>query len=151
MSLKAFHIVFIAASVLLALGVGAWEVAAFVQNGETITLIWGLAGLGVAALLVVYGVSFLKKLKRIGMLAVALVFLLHPQVALACETCFGAAVDNEVTRGIGLAMLMLLVLVSTVFAGIFFFFKNMADRMRRLRQGTLTPTGSGFLPPASLN
>ena len=66
MSLKAFHIVFISASVLLAFGFGAWCIDDYRVSGSWHTLVFGivsgLAGLG----LLVYGRYFLKKFKHIG-------------------------------------------------------------------------------------
>ncbi len=68
MSLKAFHIVFIAASTMLAFGFGAWEFHAW----RTSAAAWDLglaigstvAGVGLLA----YGRYFLKKLKHISYL-----------------------------------------------------------------------------------
>lgn len=61
--------------------------------------------------------------------------LILPDVALACEKCFGAGVDNAITQGIGFAMLTLLVIVSTVFTGMGVFFVNVSKRSRRLAPG----------------
>jgi hypothetical protein len=59
MSLKAFHIVFIVLSILLAAGCAAWS---FLNQ---IALPFGIAS-GVSGLaLVVYGIWFLKKSRRI--------------------------------------------------------------------------------------
>lgn len=67
MSLKAFHVVFVLASVVLAAGVGVWSVeqARAAQSGY-----WLLAGLSflAAGALVVYGVWFLKKNKDVSYL-----------------------------------------------------------------------------------
>ncbi len=68
MSLKALHIVFIAASTLLVVGLGVWQLVRFFDAGATGALVWGLCGLGAGVLLVVYGMAFLKKLKKISML-----------------------------------------------------------------------------------
>ena len=68
MSLKALHIVFIASSTLLVAGLGVWQLVRYFGGGALLTLVWGLGGLGAAVLLVVYGVNFLKKLKKVGML-----------------------------------------------------------------------------------
>jgi hypothetical protein len=68
MSLKAFHIVFVTATVLMAFGVAAWEVRAFVLLNRWSDLYLaigaGLAGVG----LLIYGRYFLKKLKNISYL-----------------------------------------------------------------------------------
>jgi len=68
MSLKAFHIVFITASVLLALGFAAWSFVRYSSEHQASDLIFG-AGSAVAAVgLVFYGRYFLKKLKNISYL-----------------------------------------------------------------------------------
>ena len=68
MSLKAFHIVFVVASILLAFFVGGWLLVDYQASGELAELIVGilcvLAGIG----LVCYGKSVLRKLKNISYL-----------------------------------------------------------------------------------
>lgn len=59
MSLKAFHIFFIALSIILAIGCAVW---AFVNGSEPI---FGIASAIVAVGLIVYGGFFLKKAKGI--------------------------------------------------------------------------------------
>lgn len=68
MSLKAFHIFFIALSALLAVGFGVWELVAFLDTASTGRLIVGISSFAVAGALIVYGTRFLKKLKHIGYL-----------------------------------------------------------------------------------
>lgn len=68
MSLKAFHIVFIALSILLAIGFGVWEVLEYLESGSVAQLITALLSFVVAIALIVYGVRFLRKLKHIGYL-----------------------------------------------------------------------------------
>jgi hypothetical protein len=63
MSLKAFHIVFVAASVLLALGFAAWGFINFADGRNWLDLVWGAVGLGTAAGLLFYGKFVLRKLK----------------------------------------------------------------------------------------
>jgi hypothetical protein len=67
-SLKAFHIVFIAVSTLLAVAFGVWEVLRYLETGSVGMLLAGVASFAVGAGLVVYGVRFLKKLKHVGYL-----------------------------------------------------------------------------------
>jgi hypothetical protein len=68
MSLKAFHVVFILASILLAFGMAAWSLIRFADGGRSGDLIYGLAS-GVAGVgLIAYGVYVLKKLKHISYL-----------------------------------------------------------------------------------
>lgn len=61
MSLKAFHLIFVTLLTSLCLGCAAW---AF-QNGRPV---WGYTGLVTAVLVVIYGIYFLKKLKKISYL-----------------------------------------------------------------------------------
>jgi hypothetical protein len=68
MSLKAFHIVFVSAAVLLALGVGVWGLNHYFQDGSKLNLALGAGSLITAVLLGVYGRFFLKKLKHISYL-----------------------------------------------------------------------------------
>ena len=68
MSLKMFHVVFIAASLLLSAGVGVWSFWQFAHVGG-----WGMLGLGVTAILggtalVIYSRTFFRKLKHISYL-----------------------------------------------------------------------------------
>ena len=68
MSLKAFHVVFIAASILLAFWFAGWSLVNFSDGGRTSDLLTGvvsgLVGLGLMA----YGAYVLKKLKHISYL-----------------------------------------------------------------------------------
>jgi hypothetical protein len=61
MSLKAFHLIFVTLLTSLSLGCAAWAFS----NGKPG---WGVAGIGTAILVVIYGVYFLKKLKKISYL-----------------------------------------------------------------------------------
>ena len=65
MSLKAFHIVFVVFSTLLALGVGGWCVWVDLVEGAPIYLIGAIASFASAVALVVYGVWFYWKMKRL--------------------------------------------------------------------------------------
>lgn len=68
MSLKTFHIFFIAISIILAIGIGLWQMMEYLDSGRTGQLIAALASFAVAAGLIVYGVRFLRKLKHLGYL-----------------------------------------------------------------------------------
>lgn len=68
MSLKAIHIVFVTASVLLAFGFGAWEIHAWQGGGDGRDLALGLGSCVTGVALLVYGRYFLKKLKHISYL-----------------------------------------------------------------------------------
>lgn len=59
MSLKAFHIFFIVVSILLSIGCAVWAFA------NKMSVAFGLGFSALAIALIVYGVAFLKKSKRI--------------------------------------------------------------------------------------
>ena len=61
MSLKAFHLIFVTLLTLLSLGFSGWAFA----NGK---IIFGASGIAAAILVVIYGIYFLKKLKKISYL-----------------------------------------------------------------------------------
>jgi len=61
MSLKAFHLIFVTLLTSLSFGCSAW---AF-QAGDAG---WGVAGIAAGVLVIIYGIYFLKKLKKISYL-----------------------------------------------------------------------------------
>ena len=68
MSLKAFHVVFIIASLVLSLGFGVWAIADYRESGSQANLWMGVASFLVAAAIIPYGVWFLRKLKKVSYL-----------------------------------------------------------------------------------
>ena len=68
MSLKAFHFVFIIFSTLLALGLGTWCVWIDLVEGAPVYLAGAIASYLSAVALVVYGIWFYRKMKRLGIL-----------------------------------------------------------------------------------
>jgi hypothetical protein len=65
MSLKGFHILFITVSTLLALGVGAWCLWVNSMEGAPVFRMGAIGAFVVAAALMVYGVWFYRKMKRL--------------------------------------------------------------------------------------
>ncbi len=65
MSLKGFHIVFITCSTLLALGVGAWCLWVNLVAGASVYLAGAIGSFLAALGLIVYGVWFYRKMKRL--------------------------------------------------------------------------------------
>ena len=61
MSLKAFHLIFVTLLTALAFGFAAWAFS-------TGRLVSGVAGIAAGILVIVYGIYFLKKLKKISYL-----------------------------------------------------------------------------------
>jgi hypothetical protein len=68
MSLKGFHIFFIAFTTLMALGVGAWCIWVNLVEGEPIFLAGAIASFASAVALVIYGVWFYRKMKRLRLI-----------------------------------------------------------------------------------
>ena len=65
MSLKGFHIVFIIFSTLLALGVGGWCIWVDLVEGAPIYLAGAICSFVVAVALIIYGIWFYWKMKRL--------------------------------------------------------------------------------------
>jgi hypothetical protein len=61
MSLKAFHLIFVTLLTTLSFGCAAWAFAADYP-------MFGVAGIVVGILVIIYGIYFLKKLKKISYL-----------------------------------------------------------------------------------
>lgn len=68
MSLKAFHFVFIVLSTAVALSLGAWCLAIDLIEGAPIYLGGAIASFLCAIALVLYGVWFYRKMKRLGII-----------------------------------------------------------------------------------
>lgn len=68
MSLKAFHVFFLAVAALFSFGFGAWGVAFHTSAGGTPVLLVAIASLLIGAALLVYGVWFLRKLRHVSFL-----------------------------------------------------------------------------------
>jgi hypothetical protein len=68
MSLKGFHILFIVSSTLLALGTGFWCIWINLTVGEAIYLEGAIASFVIAAVLVIYGIWFYRKMKRLRLI-----------------------------------------------------------------------------------
>lgn len=69
MSLKAFHIFFISLATLMSLACGVWALKAYGAEDSRAWQLWfGIGALLVSVSLVVYGRSFLKKMKGVSYL-----------------------------------------------------------------------------------
>lgn len=68
MSLKAFHVVFVTLSTLLAAGYGLWSAQRWAELGGAGSLVAAGAGFLAAAALVFYGFWFVRKLKGVSYL-----------------------------------------------------------------------------------
>ena len=65
MSIKGFHIVFITVSTLLALGVGGWCLWIDSMEGAPVFRIGAIFSFVGAVALIVYGIWFYRKMKRL--------------------------------------------------------------------------------------
>jgi hypothetical protein len=68
MSLKGFHVVFIIFSTLLAIGVGGWCVWVDLVEGAPVYLAGAIASFAAAVALIIYGVWFYRKMKRLRLI-----------------------------------------------------------------------------------
>ncbi len=66
MSLKAFHVFFICASIVLCFMVGAWALQQYRLVGATTSLALAIAFYAGGAGLVVYGLRFVRKMRELG-------------------------------------------------------------------------------------
>ena len=66
MSLRTFHIVFITTSVLLALFFGVWALITGISGSSGLMVVAGLVSFVAGAALVLYGVSFARKIKEVA-------------------------------------------------------------------------------------
>lgn len=65
MSLKSFHIFFVAASILFLIGFGLWFVLTSPSAVEEINVFGGLLSWSLAGGLLVYGIRFLQKYRNL--------------------------------------------------------------------------------------
>lgn len=68
MSLKAFHVFFIAVCLILLLGCGWWGIRDYRADGGTRSLYLGIGSWATSLALAVYGAWFLRKLKNVSFL-----------------------------------------------------------------------------------
>ena len=66
MSLRVFHLVFVALSILMAVLVGGWGVNRYLADGRVADLTLGVGFFLTGAALMVYGVKVFRKFREIG-------------------------------------------------------------------------------------
>ncbi len=66
LSLKAFHIFFIAVSILLGMFVGGWGVRQYMINDSVGSLALGVFFFVSAFVLLAYGLKFIRKIEELG-------------------------------------------------------------------------------------
>lgn len=88
----------------------------------------------------------MNRLMSVFFTITGMLMVLLPEAVLACEKCFGAsAADTPTVKGIGLAMLGLLLITVVVLGGIVAFFIYMRKRVRMIESGEYTVTEKGVL------
>jgi hypothetical protein len=108
MSLRFFHILFIALSALMSLVVGIWAIDAYRSDGSATWMALAVLALAGGGLLVVYGTRFLQKTRKLGVIALAAAGTLGlPADALACAVCLGNT-DSLLRDGMNAGILALL-------------------------------------------
>ena len=68
MSLKAFHVFFIAICLLLGIGLGVWGFGDWRETHDVSSLVWCLLGIALAVASVPYSFWFVRKLKKVSYL-----------------------------------------------------------------------------------
>lgn len=130
MGLKAVHLFFIVASVGISVYFGIWCLNQ-ATSGYTIT---GIASLLSALGILFYGSWFLKKLRGIGYLAIAIGLCSLPTVAQACAVCVGDP-NSAMMQGTRVGVVFLLGVVATTlvgFASLFLFWARRQKAVDRL-------------------
>lgn len=77
-----------------------------------------------------------------GILA-ALILLVLPEAAYACDKCFGASGDEATIQAVVMSMAALLAMVGVVWGGIGMFFVNMRRRIKMFEPGDYEVTSLG--------
>jgi len=118
-SLKSFHIVFIAVSATLSLFMVIWGVRGYSATRDTVALGVGITGLlGLLALLP-YGRWFRNKFKKITVAFLA--FFASQAASLtsawSCAVCFGDP-NSDMIKGLKTGIILLILVVAGVLGGI---------------------------------
>ncbi len=132
MSLRAFHLVFVAVSVVLAAFVAAWATGQYRLEHETIYAVTGAVAILTSAALVAYGAAFQRKTRHL----VVLLFLLGvPRAALACPVCFGNS-DAPMAKAMNQGILLMLGVVAVVLVAFASFFISLVRRAKLADDGS---------------
>ena len=133
MSLRAFHILFVTLSSLLAFAFAGWNLRAYRAADSSEHMLLGAASAAFGLLLIVYGFWFWRKirsreeeddrrhklLRKVPVLT--LVYVLGTSVASACSVCYGEAEGPMIDAArLGVWLLFGLVLAVQVAFAIFF-------------------------------
>lgn len=140
MSLKIFHLVFIAASVLLTLGLSFWSLNAWWTSNAASWLLLTFLAVAGGGMLIIYANRFLKKVRKLGIVSgVITTSLLLPADVLACTICLGNT-DSMLRSGMNMGILVLLGVTGFMLLGFGTFFVYLA------RRAQLVQTENAVLP-----
>lgn len=141
MSLKFFHVLFIAVSTVMAFGVGGWAIQRAQMSGQSSWFVLaGLAFIGVVGL-IVYGNRFLQKARKLGLAVLVMAGLGWPTDALACPACVGTT-ESALQTGMNTGILALLGVIGFLLVCFASFFVHLARRARRM---PLVPAQEGSI------
>lgn len=126
MSLRAFHLLFIALSVVLTAFFAAWAAGQYQTAHEIGYAIVSVASLACGIGLTVYGAAFQRKTK--GLMAIAFV-LAAPRAALACPVCFGQN-DSPMAIAMNMGIIAMLAVVVGVLVAFASFFIHLMRRAK---------------------
>jgi hypothetical protein len=108
MSLRFFHILFIALSALMCLVVAVWGLDAYRTDGSAGWLALSAAAVAGGGGLAVYGTRFLQKTRKLGVAALLAAGSLGlPSELLACTVCLGNT-ESSLRDGMNAGILALL-------------------------------------------
>lgn len=133
MSLKYFHIFFIAIASLLAFYFAYWCLESYAA-GEKNYLVYGVFSFATGIGLVLYGRSVFKKFKNVGFFTVLGFVLLMGSDVVACSTCYGDP-DHPVSKALTASVLFLLGTITLVLIGFLALIIHYNVRSRALTQG----------------
>jgi hypothetical protein len=135
MSLKAFHLFFILASMALGAGFGAWSFREAADAGVNGYYVVGVGSFLSTIGLGIYLSWFLRKTKKIGFIALA-ALLFSPRLVWGCPTCIVNS-NSVMARSANDAVLLMLGLVVMLLVGFASLFIFWALRARSLRKSGL--------------
>lgn len=150
MNLKAFHIVFVTASSLLAFLFGGWSLRLSSTQDSLGYLTLGVLSFLFGAVMIVYGFWFWRKIKTpeeerrrrrklfqsVPVLALALLF--SDTAALACSVCYGEA-EGPMLDAARMGVWLLYGMVLVLQASFITFFVYLARRAKQTRREEIPP------------
>jgi hypothetical protein len=142
MSLRAFHLFFIAISVVLAAFFAAWAASQYRAEHAIRYAIAAVAALAAGGGLVAYGAAFQRKTRH---LLVLLIVLAAPRTAFACPVCFGQN-DSPMASAANLSILVMLVItigMLAAFASFFIYLMRRARLVERSADASRYASGGG--------